>query len=518
MSSLSIYFGPKLISIVESKGRRLINNIGIPQSTISAGELEERVPVEVKAIEIIALFKDELRRNKIYAKEATLCLSGKDLIIRTFEMPVLSAEELKTAINFEVKKYIPFKVEDLISDSQLKFDKISRTNLVLFMGIKKETLDRYFSIFSQLDIKIAGIEYSAFSIIRCLKLARFSDNGVIGIIGADAQGEDEVNFIVLENGFPLFSRDIFAGPGSVGKVEETGEALSLERLKTEIHVSLDYYHRKFPTKGIKKIFLIANQGCRSELEAFILERGLSVQFVDVARYIDKTLTFSLSFIKGYTASLSKTIKTNLRLDLLAADRKAKVLKEKTVQLETVSLLKGLNLSHRIIALCLLIFILSFGFGLYRKQPLRKELNSLISMRPKVATVNPDSTYEELNRIDSQYKQKLDNLDRLIKNQLYLTDVLAVVPKIIPNGVWLTDFDFKKKEEGKTEVILEGLVYLADNEKEFATANKFLANLRENPEITRYFREINIKSLDRKQLEKFTATSFSVSCKNYDWRE
>ncbi len=124
MSSLGIYFGPKLINIVETKGRKPVRDIEVPQTTISAGELEEKVPADVKTIEIIALFKDELRRNKIDARESTICLSGKDLIIRTFEIPVLPREELQSAINFEVKKYIPFKVEDLISDFQLKFDKL----------------------------------------------------------------------------------------------------------------------------------------------------------------------------------------------------------------------------------------------------------------------------------------------------------------------------------------------------------------------------------------------------------
>jgi len=65
MNSLGIYFGPKVISIVETKGRRLINSALIPQSTISTGELEEKVPIEVKSTSIISLIKDELDKNKI---------------------------------------------------------------------------------------------------------------------------------------------------------------------------------------------------------------------------------------------------------------------------------------------------------------------------------------------------------------------------------------------------------------------------------------------------------------------
>lgn len=203
--SLGIYFGPKIISIIETKGKTILNNIQVSQELITSSEIEEKVPSEVK---IVALFKDELRRNKIGANEASLSLSGKDFVIRTFEMPVIPRSELDSAVRFEAKKYIPFKIEDLISDFQVQYDKLSRRNIILFAGIKKDILDRYLSILNQLDIKPSVIEYSAFSLLRLMKLLNINNKGIIGIISADFKEEDEINFTFLENGFPLFSRDI----------------------------------------------------------------------------------------------------------------------------------------------------------------------------------------------------------------------------------------------------------------------------------------------------------------------
>lgn len=518
MSSLGIYFGPRAISIVETKGRKLINNIQISQSTTFTGELEEKVPGEVKIIGIIALFKEELRRNKIEAKEATLCLSGKDLIIRTFEIPLLPRDELKNAINFEVKKYIPFKVEDLISDFQLKFDKITRTNTVLFMGIKKETLDKYISILSQLNIKINAIEYSAFSVSRCLKLSGLSDNGVIGVLGADIEKKDEVNFTVLENGFPLFSCDItlLERFEQVGKSEEQELGVTLEKLKREIGMSLDYYHHKFPSKNIKKIYFLFNEEHRLDLEAFMLDLGLPVKVIDVNRCIDRTVPYSLSFIKGYTASLSKIVKNNLTLNLLAAKEKAESLKEKEVGKEAISFLQGLRLDYRFATLGLLICIATFAFGFYRMQSLRKELNRVLDLRLQVSAVNPQATYEELNSIDSEYKRKLGTIDNLMKKQLYLTELLDILPRILPRGVWLTSFSFKKQED-RVELTLEGMVYLADSDKEFAALNQFVTNLKGNAEFSKYFKEINITSIDRRQLGNLMTTDFLISCKIYQER-
>jgi len=517
MNLLGIYFGSKTISIVETKAKKIVHNIAIPQSTISSGELEEKVPSEVKLIEIIALLKDELRKNKIESKDASLCLSGKDLIIRTFEMPYLPHEELKSAINFEAKKYIPFKVEELITDFQVKLDKASHTSLVLFMGIKKETLDRYISILSQLDIKMVSMEYSAFGILRSMKLAGLSDKGVIATLSIDIAGGDEGNFAVLEDGFPLFSRDISleVGPQQIGRQGEETEGAShaLEKLKREIRVSLDYYHRKFSTKNIKKLYFLCDSEYRAELETFTTDIGLSVSFIDIAKYVDKSLPYSLSFIKGYSASLFRSTKTDIRINILSAREKALLLKGKEIPLELVSLFKGLHLDYKIVSLSLLICAATFIYGIYRVVPLRKALSDLAAARPQAATVKSEASYTELSEIDSGYKRKLINLDSLIKKQLYLTVPLNIMPRALPDGVWLTRFTFNKKGEGISDIALEGMVYLGDASLEFQAVNKLLSNLKENSDFNKYFTDITIASVSRGQFGTLTGTNFTINCKN-----
>jgi type IV pilus assembly protein PilM len=513
MSSLGVYFGPKLISIVETKGKKIINNTKITQLTTSADELEEKVPSQIKGLEIVALFKDELRRNKIEAKEATISLSGKDFIIRTFEMPLLPREELKSAINFEAKKYIPFKVEELVSNFQLKFDKVSRTNTVLFMGIKKEVLDRYISVFNQLNIKINSIEYSAFSTLRLLKLTGLSNKGIMGILGTDLKLEDETNFTVLEDGFPLFSRDIAltSEHEDLEKTEGVGSQMILEKLKTEMRVSLDYFHRKFPTKDIKKIFFVCEEAYRSNLEALMQEIGLSGKFIDITRHIDRSIPYSLSSIKGYSSSLSRVIKSDLKSNLLAPKEQVALLKGRA---EAFPLLKGLKLDYKMATLGLLICLATFGFGYHRMESLRKEFNSIISLRAAVATVSLGAPYEDLTDTDSKYKSKLDALDNLIKKQLYVTELLDTIPGIIPKGVWLTKFSFNREGEARIDLSLEGAVYLGNSDKEFGAVNQFLSSLKGAANFIKYFREINIVSMDRRQLDKVTVTNFLILCKSY----
>jgi len=518
MSSLGIYFGQKFISVVETKGSKLSKCIQIPHSAITAtGEIEEKVPTEDKIIEIIALFKDELRRNKIQAREATLCLSGGDLIIRSFEMPIIPRSELQNAVCFEARKYIPFKVEDLIFDFQVKSDKAKRSNIVLFVGIKREILEKYISILKELSIKIRAIEFATFSILRCLKLSGLDQKGIVGIVSADVSGEDEASFAVLDNGFPLFSRDIVLAGAPAAEGEKAGEAgaeVVLEKLKTELRISLDYYHRKFPSRNIKKVYFISDADHRPDLEAFVKDLGLSVQFIDISRYLEKSIPYSSGLIKGYSASLYKKIRTYLKLDLLVAKEKEILLKHKPTQRQDkVVTLKRPKLNSKVVLLGLLICALPFGFGLYKMRPLHEELNNIIAMRPQVTTVSPEMDLEELTGTDSEYKRKLGVLDKLIKEQLYLTEPFDIIPRIIPEGTWLTNLQFQE-DDRQAELILRGMVYLNDSEMEFEAVNKFQSELKNNSVLAKYFTVISLSSIDNSELDNLTVTTFSISCRRY----
>jgi hypothetical protein len=512
MHSLGIYFGPQVICIVESKAKQLINNIGILRSKAVSNE-----PSEEKGIDeakIVGLIKEELKNRRVEARESIVSLSGKDLIIRSFLIPILPHEELDSAVNFEVRKYIPFKVEDLISDYQCHLDKTIKKNRVLFVGIKREVFEKYLNIIKELGFKINSIEYSAFSILKFLKLCDVREKGIVAIINIDLVENDEINFVVLEDGFPLFSRDInlVAGPRETGEAKEAHPNLVLDRLKREIRISLDYYDRTFPTKTIKKIFFLMDQDYRPDLEAFIKETtGLSIQFINfskaVNRYMGKPIPFSLSFIKAYCSSLTK-VETAIKINLLTA--KEKTLKKISIDSKpkitsSFSFKPNLILSM----VCLLLCIITFFFGVYRILPLRKDLKSLADKYPNVSIASLQANYDELANKYNNEKVKIKSIGDLIKQQLYLSEVFDVIPRAILGDAWLTELSFKGGEN-LAELILRGTAYLGDSNKELELVNAFIGRLKESQVFKKYFRNVEIVSVDYDQSK--SVTSFIISCR------
>lgn len=511
MSMLGVYFGPQVISVVELSGRKVMKNFLVNRSAIApAGSAEEKVPEEVK---LVTLLRDELRARKIDAKEAVFTLSGKDLIIRTFDMPIMPRTELEAAVSFEVKKYIPFKIEELTFDFQWKIDKSIKRIRVLFVGIKRETLDKYFYIINQLSLKVRAVEYSAFSILRTMKIAKAAQKGIIAIINTDLKSDDEGNFVVLEEDFPLFSRDITvvsAGAAGEPKKEEDKEE-TLNRLKREIKVSLDYYERKFPFNNITKIFFITEEACYAELNAIAKEMALPAQFVDIQKYISAQYALlSLPFLKAYSAaleSISIALKINL---LLAKEKAAQKIAAQQPQAE-VPLFARLRSQLPFAAACIAVCFAVFLFGTYRALPLKNELKKVIEARPSVRNISPEASYEELTALDADYKNKVDTIKSLLTKQIYVTELLDAIPRIISKGMQLTNLSFDK-QEAQSQLTITGNIYLADSAQERERVNSFLENLKKNPVFNKYKADISLDSIDRPAKDKGTQTSFVISCR------
>ncbi len=514
MNYLGVYFGPKVIGIVETKGRKIINDISIPQSKIAELDLEEKVPEELK---ITTSFDDEFKKNRVSAKNATVVVSGKDLIIRTFEMPVLPPEELRNAVSFEVKKYIPFKVEDLISDFQIQADKINKKNLILFVGIKKEALEKYLAILSQLEIAVNSIECSAFTALRLLKLARVKEQGIVAVVNIDLIEEDEINFLVLKDGFPLFSRDIILAAESVlpqeygAKKPDLGTLL--EKFKAELRISLDFYHRKFPAQNIESIFFITAEDYRQDLEAFIKEKDLSAQFLELKIYTGKTMPFSLSIFKAYSGSLSWIIKTGLKIDLLAAKGKSKL----AFRPARFPLLNLIKINPVIATLGILICLGTFLFGFYRRMPLEKELKVMTGLNKPGSYGADGLSYDSLVSLDAKFRQKMEAVNNLVKRQLYATEMLDALIRILPKGIWLTELNFNQTDN-ILELTLNGMAYLEGVDKEsrvvgeLELVNSFTSGLKENPFFNKNFKDITVLSTENSFIGKETVTKFIITLK------
>lgn len=512
MNSLGIYFGIKDINLVETSGNKILNNIRLPHPKLEISELEEKVPTDVK---IMALLKDAFRSYRINAGEVTFSISGQDLVIRTFEIPLLPLSELRNGVSFEAKKYIPFKLEDLDYDFQLFFNRKNKTSLVLFVGIKKEILASYISFAKQLNLKINALEYSAFSVLRFLKLSGLSDAGVMASLCFDLNNEDEANFTVFENGFSLFSRDFdFAGePAGFEQTAESDLLARQDKLKKEIRISFDYYNRKFPDKAVKNICVVSDKESHQGLKPFFAETAIPVKFVDTQKVLGKTASYSSILVKSYAVALFKAAPIKIKINLVGSRLKATRAAAAAAGGNIFAVFEGIKIDLKYIFLGAVICVAVFGHGLMRTQARQQELEAVKKQRVKISSVIPSDDFQGLSTVSSKYKRKIAALDNLVKNQVYITPLLSTIPRSLPKGVWLESFNLTQSKGLPMELVLNGQVYLGNSDQEFESVNVFLTNLKKDPVFSGYFKEIVISFIDQKSVQDRNIAVFKITCKN-----
>jgi hypothetical protein len=509
MKAVGIYFGPRNISLVEADGKRITAIIQFAPPVAADSSFDDKASEDLKTGQML---RDEIKKAQLESRSANVVIPGKDFIIRTFHMPVLAQNEMSTAVRFEAKKYIPFKVEELVADYRVIYDKSNRKNLVLFVGIKKQILDKYIGLLTLANIKADSVEYAGFSAIRLLQQANIREKDTVAVVYADPVEDDEVNFVVLEDGFPLFSRDIilsgYAEEGSV-KVEKLALADRIEKLKVEVRVSLDYYLRKFPAKNIKKIIFVAPPEYRVELDAFVKERTLVSRFVELGSLVDKSGVFSLGFYKAYAGSLTKMVVPKIKLDLLSVTMAPKTaFRAKSSPAFSLEQFK-FRFKYLVWGAC--ICGAAYGWGFYKRMPAVRDRDMMIGMQPRVAAVKVDASLEEVIAKNTEYIEKIRNIDSHVRTRLLLTTELDVIPQVIPKGVWLKDFSFRQDKKS-SDFIMTGWAYLQDRNKELEAVNSFATNLKENQKFSSVFKEINLTSVVEGQVKNTAVTSFIIICK------
>jgi hypothetical protein len=281
----------------------------------------------------------------------------------------------------------------------------------------------------------------------------------------------------------------------------------LEKLKTEIRISLDYYERIFPNKKIDKMFYLCEQACYADLAVFSKDIGLPAHFVDVQRYAGKDIPFSLSFYKGYGASLSKAVRAYLKINILAKYEESRA-KKAAVKLDSGSFLSGITLDSRALIAGVAICLVPYLYGFFRSVPIKKALAMAIIKRSSVATVDPNATLEDLGNIDSKYKEKINKWAQLISGQTYLTQIMEALPRILPRGSRITGFSFRNKG-ADNELSLQGIIYLGDRDREISTVNNLIKDLKTDTVFGKYFKSATINSLEHNPGGRPPTTSFSI---------
>lgn len=185
-SVLGIDFGSSSIKIIQlrkSKERAILETYGELAIGSYGGTSIGRAArlVEDKASEAL---KDLAREAKVKTKDAVIAIPLRSSFVTVIEMPVMAKRELKEAIEYEARRYIPVPLSEVVLDwwvipegfsveagSITEEDKLTKKKkfiYVLLAAIHNETLDKYRSFVTAAGFSVRAFEIEIFSAVRAL--------------------------------------------------------------------------------------------------------------------------------------------------------------------------------------------------------------------------------------------------------------------------------------------------------------------------------------------------------------
>lgn len=494
---LGVYFGRNRINLVESCGTKVLNSIFVPADILAD---------KAKAIEAIqAAIKD----NKIKAKKAVIGLANNDQFIRGFKMLLLNKEEMETGVQFEAKKYIPFKAEELISDYQRRVNKKTVKMDIFYVAAVKGVLEGIIEGLERCGLQVAGIEPAIFSLFRLLVMTKqFDLKSSLAILCVN---NTEVEFAVIDKGFPCFSRDMRLA--ETPEDTQTQGTAFLNKLSSEVRVSLDYFRRQFSSEGssVSKMLLFSKEIPGQEELIAGLRESLNlpiekVKLENLKGIHDKIGDIDL--LKAYALTLSGRVKINLTIDL-SKKRSPQVISQEKATEEKTAALNYKNL-QKPIALALAIAAAAYGLPQDRITKSKQRLNVL---RMDAASAMPEklksASLDTLKQERQNYSYKISEIESLVQSYFKILPVCAYLPKALDKGLWLTDFSFTMKD-GRRQLNIKGMVYLEDQDAEIAAVNQFLGRLKENQDFMKGFRALSLKSVSSGLVEEYNITQFEIT--------
>ncbi|MCK4882043.1 MAG: pilus assembly protein PilM, partial [Candidatus Omnitrophica bacterium] len=473
------------------------------------------------------------REQDLLASSVNLSLPAKDIIFRSFVIPWMEEHEIKSVVEFEASKYIPFSLEKLsFSFHPISFIENGTKRLrIIFVAITSDTLTSYMKILEGASLNITLIEPAPSSLIRALSLKLKSvipKDKTIAFI----EKEDVGRITIVDEDIPQFVREFHLSTISTNDQSEENIEETTKKLIGEVRISLDYFNRQNEQLQVENAILLS----ASNLEELskTLEKNLPISIIpiDDQSILGDPTKKELGYLNAYGASIISVAGSPIHFDLSrqSSGQKSK-LKVKVPR-------KPVNYKSIIktALVCVPLIIGSVVVSEFSKQNFEKDISDL---NEKLGLFQD----AEIEMIEKQEKTLRDKLTyfKNVRMESNATSFLFLIPDMLPEGTWIKTLDItyddsstfelpgdeskptlrrttntrNKNETANLIVTIEGYAYSENRNQQFRLVNRLLRNLKDNKDFSGFFSDIDVETAKSQKLDNYSVTAFKIVCKRED---
>ncbi len=269
----------KFLQIEEGKNGYKLVSFGLaalPGGAFVEGKLREP--------ELVASTVQKLAKNlKLKEKDVAISISGYEVMIKKVELPVMAEDELNSKMREQMGQYIPYSIEEVNLDCQIMGPVKDRPKSmeVLLVVAKKESINDYVDLVRIAGFDPAVIDVDCFALCNAHEVTYGKDEkDSVALVDI---GANKASVYIIDNGAPVFTRDISIGGFQITdkirsrcrlpyedaeriKLGQPTDKLSVRELQDifisvangwvgEVKRVIDFYYSNYPEGAVKKIYL-----------------------------------------------------------------------------------------------------------------------------------------------------------------------------------------------------------------------------------------------------------------------
>jgi len=459
----------------------------------------------------------------ITAKRVAVALPPQDVLLRAFSIPPIPRSEVDTAVQFEARKYLPFKLDELVWDYTV-VPRSDKQVTVIFAAVERAVLVRIQDALRVAGLEPLCLEPCSVSLARAVQQGRQAATER-ALAAVDIAG-DSAHIAIVREGKVYLAREVrLTAEPDASSPGPTSDPRAV-RLASELRLSLEFFAREFTETPVHRVLLFGDPALVNRWR-FELAAGLGCAVEPGALPAQQTSPGAQG------ASLALAVGLALR----AADRSAPFDLLKRIAQPKAGAARDAFLGHPVferaskllasvnrpvLGLCLAaavaVVVLMWIAGARQLVSERRRLELEAHNRPEVGFGLAGRSQKDLGPIRQRLEDQLAFLHRVIEERAPLASKLDALARTMPDGIWLTSFSYQDElsPTGQSEpaLTIRGACFLGGEGSEMSAIRGFEDRIKRDTAFSAFsssqLQEISVQSGPQ---QRYTYRTFQMNCRN-----
>ncbi|HEV2440269.1 MAG TPA: type IV pilus assembly protein PilM [bacterium] len=273
--TVGVDLGRRTIKVAAVRGRKHLVHAAIyptPDGALDGGTVRN-------ARALAPALRMGLRSAGIRSGRAVVAMGGRTALVRTFMLPPMPQDELKSAVKWEAERHLPLRIDEAVLDAQVVREVTEdgqRRVEVLMAAVPERDALAFYEVAHGAGLDVAALEVSSLALTRVL-----ADTGAV--TAAVDIGADATEIVIVHGALPPVCRSLPIGADQLSAAadvpatapEPASPAPGWHELLEGLTLSIEYFQAQAHREKVERVVL-TGEGAELPDATQLLTAGLGV--------------------------------------------------------------------------------------------------------------------------------------------------------------------------------------------------------------------------------------------------